>query len=156
MVGDPTGGYLSNLALNDYRRYFRPYLPESLKGGTFLLEHRRIGDPTIHIQPDTHYPIQAACDLHIFSANRVATFIECLNAARTAPDEGERQKELNKAGHLLYATHAALAGDAGLVCPEADAIVERIRKREHAGYYGAGLTPTGVVILQDVDAQPVD
>lgn len=156
LIGDPTGGYLSNLPLNDYRRYFRPYLPESLKGGQFLLEHRRAVDAGVQIHPDTHYPVQAACDLHVFSANRVSSFVDCINSARDTIDPDAREKELNKAGHLLYATHASLAADAGLVSPAADAIVAHIRKHEHAGYYGASLTPTGITVLQEASARAID
>jgi galactokinase len=155
LVGDPMGGYLSNLPLNDYRRYFRPYLPETLKGGAFLIEHRRANDPEVQIHPDTHYPILSACDLHVFSANRVRSFLDCVRFARDTSDPAVREKELNKAGHLLYASHASLGSDAGLVCTDADAIVAQIRRHEHSGYYGASLTPTGVAVLQALSAEAI-
>lgn len=149
LVADPTGGFLSNLSLDDYRRFFRPYLPESLKGGVFLLEHRSPFSSTIPIHPDTHYPVRSACDWHVFSAHRVRSLVRCLEKANHSVDPDIRMKELNKVGHLLYAAHASLSVDAGLGCEQADQIVNRVRQNERHGYYGAGLTRSGVVVLQD-------
>src|SRR3954451_7191331 len=33
---DPTGGYLANLDPNDYKRFFRQYVPEEIDGAAFL------------------------------------------------------------------------------------------------------------------------
>lgn len=155
MHTDPMHGQLANLPLNDYRRYFRAFLPETLRGGAYLIDHpRRLDNPAqtqVRISPDTHYPVQAAVDFHVFGAHRVNNFIDSLRAASVATDPDERDKELNKAGHLLYATHASLASDAGLVDVNADQWVEKIRRNELAGYYGAGIGGTGhLVYLHDL------
>lgn len=152
LVGDPTRGFLSNLSLDDYRRFFRPYLPENLKGGVFLLEHRNRVSSSIPIHPDTYYPVRSACDWHVFSAHRVGSLVDCLEKANQSVDPDVRIKELNKVGHLLYAAHASLSVDVGLTCESADQIVTRIRQNERHGYYGAGLTRSGVVIFQDEQA----
>lgn len=152
LVGDPMGGFLSNLSLDDYRRFFRPYLPENLKGGVFLLEHRSPSLSSIPIHPDTYYPVRSSCDWHVFSSHRVGSLISCLEKANQSMDPDLRMKELNKVGHLLYAAHASLSTDAGLTCEAADQIVARVRENERRGYYGAGLTRSGVVILQDEQA----
>jgi hypothetical protein len=153
MLADPLHGQLANLPLNDYRRYFRAFLPETLRGGTYLIDHHPQHDPQIRIALDAHYPVQAATDFHIFGAHRVQNFIDSLRAASVATDPDDRDKELNKAGHLLYATHASLASDAGLIDPAADEWVEKIRRNELAGYYGAGVASVRhMVYLHDLDA----
>jgi hypothetical protein len=153
MLADPLRGQLANLPLNDYRRYFRAFLPETLRGGTYLIDHHPQHDPQIRIALDAHYPVQAATDFHIFGAHRVQNFIDSLRAASIAADPDDRDKELNKAGHLLYAAHASLASDAGLIDPAADEWVEKIRRNELAGYYGAGIASARhIVYLHDLDA----
>ncbi len=149
MIADPIGGYLANLDLNDYRRFFRPFLPETTKGGAFLLHYGRLADRSLHVEPDHHYAVQTAADFHVFGANRTRTFIEALQLAPA----GDRTKELNKAGHLLYAAHKSLGADAGVDTGDADAIVDWVRANEHQGFYGAGFArPDRVAILGDASA----
>lgn len=156
LISDPTNGYLCNLPLDDYRRFFRSFLPETLKGGTFMLEHGKLVDPELRIRPDQFYPIQPACDFHVFGANRVKNFIQSLHAAYSATDENDREKELNKAGHLLYASQKSLVTDADLINLDTEAMIESVRRNELSGYYGAGPTRRGIVILAKKDAPIFD
>ena len=141
LIADPIGGCLANLDLNDYRRFFRPFLPETFKGGAFLLQHGRLADKSLHVEPDHHYPIQLATDFHVFGANRTKNFIQALTNAHGLAIGSDRTLELNKAGHLLYAAHKSLNADAGIDTTESDKVVDWVRANESQGYYGAVLTP---------------
>lgn len=154
LVADPMRGHLANLALDDYKRFFRGFIPEFLKGGQFLLQYGSTIDKALKLEPDHNYPVQHATDHHVFDANRVRNFVQFLQAARAAaPGSDERRKELNKAGHLMYASHASMTDDAMLGAPECDLLMTLARQREHEGLYGARLSGAGqggtVVILAD-------
>jgi hypothetical protein len=147
LIADPMRGHLANLPLNDYRRFFRSYLPETLKGGQYLLQHGRLAaDRSAPVEPDHLYPVQAAVDFHVFGAHRVENFVQSVRDANALSRGPERSKHLDKAGHLLYAAHASLTGDAGLSIPEADQAVADIRRNERQGYYGAGLAEAEKVV----------
>ena len=36
LVGDPTRGYLANLDLDDYKKFFRQFMPERMRGRDFI------------------------------------------------------------------------------------------------------------------------
>jgi galactokinase len=155
MVGDPLRGYLANLALNDYRRYFRAYVPEQLKGGQFLLQFGSLSDRSLAVEPDHHYAIQSAVDFHVFGVNRVQNFTDAITRAAQLDAGPDRARELDKAGHLLYAAHAALSTDAGLNTAPTDPLVERVRKAERQGFYGATTYRDHLIALQRADARPL-
>lgn len=145
LIKDPTGGYLANLALDDYKRFFRPFIPEFQKGGQFLLQYGSGIDKELKIEPDFNYPIQHATDHHVFDANRVRNFVQFVQNARDlAAGSDERKKELDKAGHLMYASHASYTDDAMLGSPGCDLLMTLARQREHEGIYGARITGTGL------------
>jgi len=50
---------------------------------------------------------------------------------------------LDKAGHLMYASHLSYTIDAMLGADECDLLVDLARKREKAGIYGAKITGGG-------------
>lgn len=144
LIADPMNGYLANLGLNDYKRFFRPYLPESLKGGQFLLQHHATIDPHSRIEPDFDYPIQQTTDYHVLDANRAREFARYLEEAhRLAMGTRERTLALDKAGHLLYASHIAYAKDAQLGAADCDVLVDLLRAYESSGIYGARMTASG-------------
>ena len=141
---DPMAGYLANLDPDDYKKFFRPYLPESLKGGEFLIRHRRTIDTATNIIPDARYPVRAATDHHVLEAMRVRNFAQFLEQAATLPaDSPERGTLLDKAGHLMYASHLSCTNDALLGAPGCDLLVQLVRHRERAGLYGARITGHG-------------
>lgn len=144
LAGDPLNGYLANLDPDDYKQIFRPALPESIDGGAFLLKHGATIDKATTVDPETHYPVLHAVDHHVLEAGRVRRFSEFLEAAAHAPaNSRERGLLLDKAGHLMYASHLSYTNDALLGAPECDLLVEFVRARERAGLYGAKITGGG-------------
>lgn len=160
MIADPMNGYLANLPLDDYKKYFRPYLPETIKGGQFLLQYGPSIDKATAVEPDTQYHVQSATDHHVFEAHRVREFVRYLEeAGPMTPDDPARKLLLDKAGHLMYASHISYTKDAKLGADECDLLVDLARRREPAGLYGAKITGGGsggtVAILCD-DGETAD
>ncbi len=144
LIADPMNGYLANLNLNDYKKFFRPYVPEQLKGGQFLLQYGPTIDRVTTVEPDTIYAVQGATDHHVFEAHRVREFARYLEvAAALDPNDPARKLTLDKAGHLMYASHISYTRDARLGCDECDVLVDLVRQREPAGLYGAKITGGG-------------
>ena len=139
MIGDPTGGYLANLAPEDYKALFRPRLPETMPGGEFLDRFGTHGDAATTIAPDEPYPVRNACDHHVLEAQRVRRFVDFFERI----DEIGREKSLRSAGHLMYASHHSYTEHAGLGHPAADVLVDLVKAHEPAGLYGAKITGGG-------------
>ncbi|HEX3359197.1 MAG TPA: hypothetical protein VHS31_19615 [Tepidisphaeraceae bacterium] len=141
---DPMNGYLANVDLEDYKRYFRECIPESISGKEFLAKFNGTIDTATTVQPDVIYPVQHATDHHVFEASRVRNFCTHIEAAAKA---GRETKEgglsLDKAGHLMYASHLSYTNDAMLGAEECDLLVDLVRKHERAGLYGAKITGGG-------------
>ena len=158
LAADPMGGYLANLDPDDYKAYFRPYLPESIAGGEFLDRFGPTIDAATTVDAATNYPVQAAADHHVLEARRVKQFAAFLEKAGTLDPAAEdypkrRGTLLDKAGHLMYASHKSYGDKAGLGSVETDLLVKLAREREPAGLYGAKITGGGsggtVAILAD-------
>jgi L-arabinokinase len=139
MLSDPTGGYLANLAPEDYKALFRPLLPASMPGREFLDRFGTHGDAATVISPEESYPVQDACDHHVLEARRVRRFADFLERA----GEIGRAKSLRSAGHLMYASHHSYTEHAGLGHPAADVLVDLVKRHEPAGLYGAKITGGG-------------
>ena len=144
LIADPMNGYLANLDLNDYKKFFRPYLPERFKGGQFLLQFGGTIDKATTVEPDFNYHVQSATDHHVFEAHRVKEFVRYLETARgLAANDPTRKLNLDKAGHLMYASHISYTKDALLGADECDLLVDLVRQRECEGLYGAKITGGG-------------
>ena len=155
MTSDPTGGYLANLDPDDYKRLFRPTLPETIGGRAFLEQYETHNDAATTIDPDQEYPVLAACDHHVLEAQRVRRFVDFLERI-DPPHEPGREKALRAAGHLMYASHKSYTDRAGLGADEADVLVELVQAHEGKGLYGAKITGGGsggtvAVLLDDTD-----
>ncbi len=154
LEGDPMRGYLANLDPDDYKRFFRPVLPEVLSGEQFLREYGPTIDSATSVDPKASYTVQHAADHHVMEARRVRDFVQFLEEAGRRP-AGTREQGiwLDKAGHLMYASHRSYTHHAMLGAPECDLIVDLVRKREAAGLYGAKITGGGsggtVAVLAD-------
>jgi L-arabinokinase len=154
LTEDPMSGYLANLDPEDYKRFFRPQLPRQITGKEFLA---RYGSelPTLNagLDPAGIYPVQQEADHHVLEARRVKNFAAFLESAATATDPRQRGLLLDKAGHLMYASHLSYSNDAMLGSEETDLLVDAVRKHERAGLYGARVTGKGsggtVAILAD-------
>lgn len=145
MVADPLNGYLANLDPYDYRKLFRPHLPETIKGGAFVMQFGGTIDKATTIEPDTVYHVRQATDHHVFEADRVKQFVDLLTQA-AALNERDRLRPdlLRQAGLLMYASHVSYTDDAKLGAPECDLLVRLVRERGiSAGLYGAKITGGG-------------
>jgi L-arabinokinase len=154
---DPLSGYLANLDPEDYKKYFRPYLADSLKGGEFLLRFGRTIDASLNVHPDEHYPVRNAVDHHVLEAMRAKHFVELIEeASAMTPTDPRRRGVIDKAGHLMYASHFAYGHDANLGAAECDVLVDLVREHEAMGVYGARITGAGqggtVALLADISA----
>lgn len=144
LVADPMRGYLANLDLDDYKRFFRQFLPESMMGSEII--SRIAGfEAADQIEPDTVYAVQSATDHCVHEPKRAANFAAFIEqAAALPPHTPQRSMVLDKAGHLMYASHISTTRDAGLGTPEMDCIVDQVRKNERAGLYGARSSGCGL------------
>ena len=159
LVADPMRGYLANLSIDDYRRFFRARLPVTIRGDDYLANYGpTIDAATTAVDPAVEYAVQGAADHHVLEAQRVRNFVRFFEQAVTLPPGSpERGLALDKAGHLMYASHLSYTRDARLGADEADWIVDAVRARERAGLYGAKITGGGcggtvAVLANDSDA----
>lgn len=154
--GDPMRGYLANLDPDDYKRLFRPRLPDSIGGEEFLSRYGPTIDVATTIEPSISYAVRRAADHHVLEARRVRRFAEFLQQS-TGAEERQPGAPLDRAGHLMYASHQSYTMDAMLGAPECDLLVSMLRKREPAGLYGARITGGGsggtVALLCDQTAR---
>jgi L-arabinokinase len=152
---DPMNGYLANLDPEDYKRYFRPYLPQQINGRTFAHQYGETVDHVTRVEPHVEYAVLGAADHHVLEARRVQNFSTFLEEANALPaDARERGIILDKAGHLMYASHLSYANDARLGAPECDLLVDLVRRHERDELYGARITGGGgggtIAILANV------
>jgi galactokinase len=155
LVGDPMNGYLANLDPDDYKTVFRQHLPEKISGLEFLEKFGSTVDTATAVNPDLVYEVQHATDHHVLEARRVRRFVEFLQDADGSTGT-QRKQLLDKAGHLMYASHLSYTNDAMLGADECDVLVQQVRQRESAGLYGAKITGGGsggtVAILAEESA----
>ena len=142
LVADPTNRYLANVDPDDYKRFFRPLVPEQMTGQAFLDKYGSIADTATTVDPAATYAIQHATDHHVLEARRVRRFSEFLEAAgKKSP--AERKLDLDRAGHLMYASHQSYEMDAFLGDERCDLLVQLVRRREVLGFYGARISGGG-------------
>jgi L-arabinokinase len=161
LTSDPMKGYLANLDPDDYKRYFRPFLPRQIGGEEFIRQFGQTIDNATRVEPGESYHVLQAADHHVLEARRVRNFTKFLEAASAAaPGSRERGLQLDKAGHLMYASHLSCTNDALLGAPECDLLVDLARNRESAGLYGAKITGGGsggtVAVLCDTGQRADD
>jgi len=142
LVDDPMRGYLANLDPDDYKRLFRSHVPALLRGYDFQRQYGTTIDPVTTIESGYKYAVQHATDHHVLEARRVRRFVEFLEQACDL-DGPRRGSPLDRAGHLMYASHQSYTMDAMLGAPECDLLVELVRQRESEGFYGARITGGG-------------
>jgi L-arabinokinase len=156
---DPTNGYLANLDPDDYKNLFRPHLPETMRGEAFLMTYEGTIDKATTVEPDQDYHVRSAADHHVLEARRVRRFVDELELAtrERAENPGKRSPALDRAGHLMYASHFSYTHDARLGADECDLLVQLVRDREGRGLYGAKITGGGsggtVAVLCEKNAE---
>ncbi len=154
LEGDPMNGYLANLDPDDYKAHFRPRLAEWMSGREFIEQFGQTIDTATSVDAETSYPVQHAADHHILEARRVRNFAQFIEEAAAAPAKTRDQgRPLDKAGHLMYASHLSYTNDAMLGADECDLLVKLVKEHEPAGLYGAKITGGGsggtVAVLAD-------
>jgi L-arabinokinase len=152
---DPMNGYLANLDPEDYKKLFRPFIPDLMTGELFLAKHGDTIDTATTVEPGVEYAIQHATDHHVLEARRIRKFAEFLeSAALLPPGTAPRKALLDKAGHLMYGSHVSYTKDAMLGADECDLLVAMVRQREREGLNGAKITGGGsggtVAVLCDI------
>lgn len=156
LIGDPMRGYLANLDRDDYKAIFRPRVPETIRGQEFLDRYGPTIDTATTVDPATDYAVRHATDHHVLEARRVERFVAFLEQAAHAPDLSRHGSALDRAGHLMYASHQSYTMDAMLGAGECDLLVALVRQRERAGLYGGKITGGGsggtVAVLADMSA----
>jgi L-arabinokinase len=154
LVADPMRGYLANLNPDDYKTLFRPGLAERINGKAFLDRYGPTIDTATSVDPTIEYAVQHATDHHVLEARRVNRFVEFIEQAARTQDPTSRNSPLDRAGHLMYASHQSYTMDAMLGAPECDLLVTLVRQRERRGLYGAKITGGGsggtVAVLADI------
>jgi len=154
LIADPMRGYLANLDRDDYKTIFRARVPETISGKEFLDRYGPTIDPATSVDPAIDYAVRHATDHHVLEARRVERFVEFLEQAARKHDPTSRNSPLDRAGHLMYASHQSYTMDAMLGAPECDVLVALVRQRERRGLYGAKITGGGsggtVAVLADI------
>ena len=156
---DPMNGYLANLDPDDYKNLFRPHLPDQMRGDDFLKQYDGTIDTATTVEPEQSYHVRSAADHHVLEARRVKRFVDELDLAtrERAENPARRSPALDRAGHLMYASHLSYTNDALLGAEECDLLVQLVREREHAGLYGAKITGGGsggtVAVLCEATSQ---
>lgn len=140
---DPTNGYLANITPDLYHRYFRPLLPDTLRGDAFLAEYGPTIDRVTAVDPALTYRPRAAAEHHILEHARVGKFVELLKTT-SASEAAPNPQSLVAAGQLMLQSHRSYSENAGLGSPETDLLVDLIMQRGPAqGFYGAKITGGG-------------
>jgi galactokinase len=151
MTSDPMRGYLANLDPEDYKRFFRQHLPATMRGSEFVARFGSLlASPlpafalSIPLEESVEYAVLGAVDHHVLEAGRVRRFCEFIAQSRSMPLEDKRRFiEMDKAGHLMYASHHSYMNDARLGHEACDLLVNLVRAREKSGLYGARMTARG-------------
>jgi galactokinase len=144
LQSDPMHGYLANLDPEDYKKLFRPALPVKMKGLDFLERYGPTVDKATTVHPDHEYHVRSATDHHVLEAMRVRNFAELVEEAAQHPPGTRAQGEpLDKAGHLMYASHRSYTHEALLGSQECGVLVDLVKQNEKAGLYGARITGSG-------------
>ncbi len=135
-------GYLANLDPDHYKSFFREHLPLGMTGQLFLDRYGLANTCFAAVESSTVYEIRRATDHHVLEARRVRRFVEFLGQADQTTGR-KRKLALDKAGHLMYASHFSYTNDALLGADECDLLVQLIRQRESSGFYGARISGRG-------------
>jgi galactokinase len=136
LISDPMGGKIGRLAMSDYKRFFRGTLPESIRGDAFITQ---FGAEGMEIDPEASYAPQFVADHLVIEAHRVREFVRHLEEACVETDPFRHKLAMDKAGHLLYASHKSARDNCTIGNDEADRLVDAVRANESVGLFGARL-----------------
>lgn len=143
LISDPMDGQIGNLAMSDYKRFFRGALPEAVSGAAFLSSHGSVEG----IDPEADYSPQLVADHLVIESHRAREWVRYVQEARVETDAAKRLLALDKAGHLMYASHKSARENCALGSDEADEVVARVRVEEASGLYGARFCTRGAFVV---------
>ena len=129
------GGYLANIAVDDFEHELAHYLPEHMSGDEFLARYSRTADPVTSVERGRRYCVRAPAAHPIYERSRAETF------RRLLPESAEDARR--HLGQLMYESHASY-GHCGLGSEGTDRLVALVRGEGlAAGLYGARITGGG-------------
>ena len=126
-------GYLSNVALSEFRARYERWLPEIMSGNEYLTHYGEHIDPFTAIDPEANYPVRAAVRYAIEENLRVQMVRRLFDGAMRTNSDMRLLGELFRQSHHAYA-------ECGLGSPACDNLVERARD---AGIPAAKMTGGG-------------
>ena len=135
-------GYLSNLALSEFRARYERWLPECLPGNEFLAQYEEHVDPFTKVELGREYPVRAAVRYAVEENFRVQMVSTLLKSAACSGSESD----LRLVGEILYQSHLAYA-ECGLGSNECDELVDRAQKAKLLGAKMTGGGAGGVVAV---------
>ena len=129
------GGYLANIAVDDFEQELAHYLPEHMSGDEFLARYGRTADPVTSVERGRRYCVRAPTAHPVYERSRAETF------RRLLPESAEDARR--HLGQLMYESHASY-GHCGLGSEGTDRLVALVRGEGlAAGLYGARITGGG-------------
>ena len=99
------GGYLANIAVDDFEHELAHYLPEHMSGDEFLARYSRTADPVTSVERGRRYCVRAPAAHPVYERSRAETF------RRLLPESAEDARR--HLGQLMYESHASY-GHCGL------------------------------------------
>lgn len=134
------GHYLCNVTPRQWDTRYRAAIPERIKGSEFLDRHGSHDDTATVIEGDREYRPRSCTEHPILENSRTREFIKRIEQYAVHGEE----RDLVRAGELMYASHRSYSVNCGLGSPETDLIVDLVRQRGPAsGLYGAKITGGG-------------
>ena len=129
------GGYLANIAVDDFEHELAHYLPEHVSGDEFLARYGRTADPVTSVERGRRYCVRAPTAHPVYERSRAETFRRLL---QESAEDARRHL-----GQLMYESHASY-GHCGLGSEGTDRLVALVRGEGlAAGLYGARITGGG-------------
>jgi galactokinase len=154
---DPAAGYLANVPLDMFERYFRTWLPESITGQDFIAAFGPLTGRGVEVDPHTTYRPRAAAAFHLLENARTGAFIEKFHALQAPAPVEHRHALASAAGRFMLESHTAATNLLHLGSPALDAVVQAVQaKGPSHGLFGARAMGVGsggsvAVLAADTD-----
>jgi L-arabinokinase len=129
------GGYLANIAVDDFEQELARYLPEHISGDEFLDHYGATADTVTSVERGRRYCVRTPATHPVYERSRAEAF------RRLLPESAEDARR--HLGELMYESHASY-GHCGLGSEGTDRLVALVRSEgQAAGLYGARITGGG-------------
>jgi galactokinase len=129
------GGYLANIAVDDFEQELARYLPEHISGDEFLDRYGDTADTVTSVERGRRYCVRAPAAHPVYERSRAEAFRRLLPKS-----SADARRHL---GELMYESHASY-DRCGLGSEGTDRLVALVRSEGlEAGLYGARITGGG-------------